>query len=241
MIKFGLFKNHLIPNANNYRAVIQDLEIIDDDDLLKEMIVPGGVTATQASAVLTAWYEAIEKALKSGKGVKTKLMTIKPSVKGVFEDEDDDFDATKHFVGLNIFLRNPLRNIAKLLRAQKIKVRKPAPMIRHFIDTATQQNDKVISVGMVGELAGEFLKCDPNDEDQGVFIIKSDGSDLRIASFIYNAGTKLIFFLPNTLNVGDEVKIEVRNKLDNRIKELRTSRFFHALTVVEGANQASNP
>jgi hypothetical protein len=232
MLKFGLFKSHLTSVPNDHVAVIQKLEMVDEEDILKEIVAPGGVTATQAQAVLTAWYEAIENTLKDGKGVKTKFIEIRPAIKGVFEGSDAKFDPTKHYVVFNVLVRDYIREIAKLLKVQKVRVGERAPMIRKFVDTVSKRHDGVISNGKVGELSGKFLKCDPNDQEQGVFLIHPDGSAIHISTFIHNTGNKLIFFLPENLIVGDEVVLEVRNKLNNHVKEVRVCRYPQVLKVI---------
>lgn len=232
MIKFGLFKNYLTPGPNDYKAVVQKLDIIDEEALLKEMIVPGGVTATQASAVLTSYHGAIVNALKNGQDVRTKFVEISPSIRGVFNGSSANFDANLQYVVFNVLSRKELNKIAKELNVQKVTVKERVPKLHRFFDSASQRRDEVISTGKAGELKGRFLKCDPNDPDQGVFIIPAEGSAIRHTSFIHNTSTKLIFYISDALTVGDKVELEVRNKLDNRIKELRMSRFPHALTVL---------
>jgi hypothetical protein len=232
MLKFGLFKSPLTSGADDHRAVIQELKMNDEKDLLKEIIVPGGVTAVQAMAVLTAWNEVIEKKLRSGEGVKTKLVEIKPSVRGVFDGEDDIFNPKQHFVVLIALARKKLQEIGKELKVQKVAVRERVPIPYRFTDTTTRRHNEVISAGGVGQLEGRFLKCDTDDNEQGVFILQPDGSTLPISSFIHNTGTKLVFFIPEGLTIGDEVVLEVRNKLDNRIKELRKSRLPRSFSVV---------
>lgn len=232
MIKFGLFKNYLTPGSNDFKAIVQKLDIIDEEALLKDMIVPGGVTATQASAVLTSYHGAIEKTLKNGQGVRTKFVEIRPAIRGVFDGIFANFDASQQYVVFNVLSRKELNKIAKELNVQKVTVKERVPQLHHFFDSASQRRDEVISTGMVGELKGRFLKCDLNDPNQGVFIIPGEGSAIRNTSFIHNTSTKLIFYISDALKVGDKVELEVRNKLDNRIKELRMSRFPHALTVL---------
>lgn len=232
MIKFGLFKHHISSKPGEYKAVIQNLELCDEDDLLEEMIVPGGVTATQASAVLTAYEGAIVKILKSGRGVKTRLFEIKPSVRGIFAGIDAMFDPNHHFVTFTISAREFLRNMAKGLNVQKVTVGERVPRLHRFIDTASQLRNEVLSSGKVGELVGDLLKCDPEDMEQGVFIGQGDGNEIRCANFIHNTSSRLIFFLPDTLESGDEVGLEVRNKLNGRVKAVRVGRFAKSLKVI---------
>ena len=232
MIEIGLYENQLTPEPDDYMAVVQNQEIVGEEEILKEMIVPGGVTVTQAAAVFAARKQAIAKLLRSGKGVHTDYCEIKASVRGVFTSEDDNFSPDRHMVVYRTNPRKDLREIAKEQKVKKVLVTARVPMAIRFIDAATQRRNEVISVGKVGELKGIYLKCDPDDDQQGVFLIKSDGTEVRCAGFINNTSSRLIFFVPDTLTVGEEVEIEVRNKLNNKIKTLRSGRFMHTLSVV---------
>lgn len=232
MFEFGLFKNHLTPDPDDYSAKVQNLKVADEEAILKEMVVPGGVTETQAAAVFTARRVAIKKLLANGMGVQTDYCEIKPAVRGVFINDDDVFDRKRHAVVFNATGREGLQEIAREMKPMKVKVSARMPLPERFVDTATQRRDEVISNGKVGEIKGSYLKCDETDNDQGVFIIKPDGSELRCADFIHNAPSKLLFYIPNTLTVGEEVVLEVRNKLNNEIKAVRSGRLSKTLSVV---------
>lgn len=232
MLKYGLFKHHLSSNPDEYKAVIQKLEMLKEEDILKEMIVPGGVTATQAAAVLTAWEGAIEKILKSGRGVKTRLFEIKPTIRGIFKGIDAMFDPNQNFISFNISPRGFLRKMAKGIKVKKIMVHTRIPKLYRFVDSASQIHNKVLTAGKVGEIEGEFLKCDPEDEEQGLFILQGDGNEIRCANFIHNTHNKLMVFLPDAQELGDIVELEVRNKLNNRLKAVRKGRFSRSLKVI---------
>lgn len=232
MFEFGLFKNYLTPDPEDYSAKVQNLKVADEEVILKEMVVPGGVTETQAAAVFTARRVAIKKLLAGGMGVQTDYCDIKPGVRGVFINDDDVFDRKRHTVVFNATEREGLQEIAKDMKPIKVKVSERTPSPERYVDTATQRRDEVITNGKVGEIKGSNLKCDETDTDQGVFIIMRDGSELRCADFIHNAPSRLLFYIPDTLTVSDEIVLEVRNKLNNTIQELRSGRFSKTLSVV---------
>jgi hypothetical protein len=232
MIEYGLYENHLTPNPGDYWAQVQNLEVIDQKAILNEMVVPGGVTKAQAAAVLTAEQTAVKKILLSGKGVMTNFCEIRPGIRGVFINKDDVFDPKRHTVVLNARLRKDFRDLARDIKVKKVAVSERVPVPQRFVDTATQQRDEVISNGMVGELKGSYLKFDPADSEQGVFVIKADGSALRCDNYIHNTASKLLFYVPGTLTVGEEVELEVRNKVNNTVKNLRSGSLATTLTVV---------
>lgn len=232
MLEFGLYENHLTPDPDDHSAQVQNLDVADEDAVLDEMVVPGGVTKAQAAAVLTAEQTAIRKILLSGRGVTTSFCEIKPVIRGVFTSEDDSFDPKRHAVVFNATLRKEFKELARDIKVKKVPVSERMPVPQRFVDTATQRRDEVISNGMVGELKGSFLKCDPADNKQGVFVIKADGSEIRCDNYIHNTASKLLFYVPNTLTVGEEVELEVRSKLGNTVNEVRIGALATTLSVV---------
>lgn len=232
MFEYGLYKNHLTPDPDDYAAKVQNLKVADEEAILKEMVVPGGVTETQATAVFTARRAAIKKLLAAGMGVRTDFVDIKPAVRGIFINYDDVFDDSRHIVVFNAISREELLEIARDMKPTKVRVSKRVPLPERFVDTATQRRDEVISTGKVGEIKGSYLKCDETDNDQGVFIIKPDGSELRCASFIHNTASRLLFYIPEGLTAGENINLEVRNKLNNEIKAVRSGYLAKPLNVL---------
>ncbi len=232
MFEFGLFKNHLTPDPDDYMAKMQNVRVATSEDILKEMNVPGGVTKAQAAVVITARKVAIMKLLSRGYAIRTELVEINPAVRGVFIDVDDNFDPKRHTIVLNTEAREDLKIKARELEVKKVKVIGRIPMPERFIDTATQRRNEVISRGKVGELKGSNLKVDPEDTDQGVFIIKADGTEVRCDNFMHNSLVKLQFYVPDDLPAGEEVTLEVRTDYNLSSKELRTGRFQQTLSVI---------
>ena len=232
MLEFGLYENHLTPDPDDYWARVQNLIMVGQGEVLNEMVVPGGVTRTQAAAVLTAEQTAVKKILLSGRGVVTNFCEIRPGIRGVFVNEDDVFDSNRHSVVLSANIRKEYKGIAKDIKVKKVEVSERLPLPQRFVDTATKRHDEMISNGMVGELKGSYLKCDPTDPSQGVFIIKADGSELRCDNYLHNTAAKLLFYVPNSLTAGEEVELEVRNTLNNSVNELRSGRLANTLTIV---------
>jgi len=231
MLKYGLFKNHLTIDPDDYVAIPQDVESKTEEDILKEMVVPGGVTTTQAQAVFTARREAISKFLEQGYAVQTDYSELKPGIKGVFNSDEESFTNGKHTVAISSSSRKVLKNIANSIKVEKVSVIERSPIIMKFIDTSTQRENEIITPGMVGELKGGYLKCDTADETQGVFIILPDNTALRCTNYLHNTASKLMFYIPNTLSANDEINIEVRNKLGGSTKANRIGKFAIDLTV----------
>ncbi len=231
MLKYGLFKNHLTPDPDDYVAIPQDVQSKTEEDILLEMVVPGGVTTTQAQAVFTARREAIAKLLKQGFAVQTDYSELKPGIKGVFNSDEESFTAGKHSVAITSSSRKVLKEIANDIKVEKVGVVERSPIVMKYTDTATQRENEIITPGMVGELKGGFLKCDITDETQGVFIILPDNTEVRCTNYLHNTASKLMFYIPNTLTANDEVSIEVRNNLAGSTKENRVGKFAANLTV----------
>lgn len=232
MFEYGLFENPLTPNPNDYLARILNLEVANEETILNMMVVPGGVSKTQVTAVLTARKMAVEEILLSGKAVMTDFCEIKPGIRGIFISNEDVFDPRRHTLVLYAVLRKKYRDLAKAIKTKKVSVSERLPMPLRFLDTATQRRDEVISNGMVGEIKGKYLKFDPADPNQGVFIKKANNTEVRCENYIHNTDSKLLFYVPDTLTVGEDLKLEVRNKLNDSVNEERSGLLAKTLSVV---------
>ncbi|MDR8392506.1 DUF4469 domain-containing protein [Aliifodinibius sp. S!AR15-10] len=76
---------------------------------------------------------------------------------------------------------------------------------------------------------GELLKIDPEDPDQGLFLVASDGAETKVEEFVENSPSKLGFRVPEGLASG-EYTMEVRAKLHNT-NELRVGTLKAPLAV----------
>ena len=65
-------------------------------------------------------------------------------------------------------------------------------------------------------LTGHRLKHDPEDENQGVFFIATDGTETKVTVIGQNTASKLVFDIPAGLTSGD-YQLVVRNELEGAL------------------------
>lgn len=230
-IKYSLFRNHLTADPNDYMAVVQDQTTRTIDDLIKIMLRRGStVTEADIRAVLQNYKEAIAEVLENGDSVITDLFRITPSIPGVFTDQTDRFDPSRHYVSLNMNRGSIISEIARNLTVEKVEAVKPRPSLQVFKDVETDTTNEAITPGGPGELIGNRMKVsDSEDEQQGIFLIAGDGSETKAETIIRNKPANLIFIIPEELESG-EYELEVRTTQKNG-EALRSGRLDTILVV----------
>jgi hypothetical protein len=54
----------------------------------------------------------------------------------------------------------------------------------------------------------------------------------ELCLLVINTISKLLFYVPDNLTVGEELELEVRNKLNDSVNDIRSGRLIKTLTVV---------
>lgn len=217
-IKYALYPNHLTDDPEDHLAIVQDQNSRSIEDIIDIMINRGStVTKADALSVIEEYEAAIAEVLNNGDSVITPLMKVSASIQGVFEDEFDAFDPSRHYVRLNVHPGERISEIAGNATVERIQASRPEPHPQVFKDVITDTTNESITSGGVGELRGSRLKVDPSDTDQGVFIIASDGAETRADTYIRNKPANLIFMIPDSLTSGD-YELEVRATINDSDK-----------------------
>ncbi|MDR8392620.1 DUF4469 domain-containing protein [Aliifodinibius sp. S!AR15-10] len=105
----------------------------------------------------------------------------------------------------------------------------PEPKLQRYYNNGSDTNNETLTPGYTGRLVGELLKIDPEDPDQGLFLVASDGAETEVEEFVENSPSELGFRVPDGLASG-EYAMEVRAKLHNT-NDLRTGTLNASLTV----------
>lgn len=223
-IKYALYPNHLTDDPDDHLAIVQDQNSRSIEDIIDIMINRGStVTKADALSVIESYEAAIGEVLSNGDSVNTPLMHISASIQGVFEDEFDPFDSSRHYVRLNVNPGERISEIAGNASVERIEARRPEPLPQVFKDVSTDTTNESLTPGAVGELRGSRLKVDSTESDQGVFLIAADGTETRADTYIRNKPANLIFMIPDTLASGDyevEVRAPVNDSSDIRTGQL---------------------
>ncbi|MDR8393022.1 DUF4469 domain-containing protein [Aliifodinibius sp. S!AR15-10] len=226
-ISFSLQENHLTDNPNDYVARVQDQANRDIEYIVEQMTSRGStVTPAEAMSVLEEFELAVAKVLQQGDSITTPLFRINASITGVFDDPEDDFDPERHEVKLNVNPGQRISSIAEEVPVEKIAADRREPVLRRYHDGGSGTTNETLSPTHTGRLVGELLKIDPEDQEQGVFLIGPDEAETRVVEYVHNKPSKLGFRVPE----GGEYTMEVRAKLHNT-NELRVGTLNAPLIV----------
>lgn len=230
-IKYALYPNHLTDNPDDHMAIVVDQTSRSMEYLIDIMIGRGStVTKADALSVIEEYEAAIVQALKNGDSINTPLFRINASIPGVFFDRDDRYDPSRHEIRLNLNPGSRLREAIELLSVEKVEPTPPRPVLQVFRDIGSDTINELITPGSVGEISGRRLKMEPEDSDQGVFLIAADGTETRVETVIRNKLSNVIFTIPDRLT-GDEYEVELRTKMVNNSNGLRTGRLDTVLAT----------
>lgn len=212
-INYAIFPNNLTEDPEDYVAIPQNVKTINQDELFKEMTVPGGVTETQALAVLHAQRKAIMKKLAQGFSVQTHLNNYRVSISGSFYGKDAIFNPSFNQVNVRVTPRKELKEITENVNLSKVPSDRPMPVIRNIIDTVDHAQNMTLTIGKVGEITGSLLKFDPKDQYQGLYIVDSTGTEHRCTQLVRNKPSSVMFYVPEMPE--GEAKLTIRAALNN--------------------------
>jgi len=232
-IHYALFENNVTSDPDDYAAVVQPIDSVDLDALVRRMLDRGSTT-TRADilAVMEDAIGACESLLLDGMRVNFGgLVELFPRVRGVFTGVTDAFDPARHSVdvGANpgIRVRNTVRDQAGVAKDEAIK---PAPNPLEYRDVGSDTTNDQVTPGNIGQLSGSRLKYDPAQADEGVFFLPTaGGADTKVSTMQKNKPGQLVFLVPALLVPGTYY-LEVRARM-RALAELRSGRLDAVLTV----------
>ncbi|MDR8391644.1 DUF4469 domain-containing protein [Aliifodinibius sp. S!AR15-10] len=229
-ISYSLYENHLTENSNDYLARVRDQASHNIEEIVDIMATKGStVTRADTLSVLEEFEAAIAQILLRGGSINTPLFRINGSISGIFTGPSDSFDPKRHEVKLNVNPGMRVKRIAERISVEKVSPESPKPKLLRYQDNGSDTTNETLSPGRTGLLVGELLKLDPEDPDQGLFLVASDGAETKIEEFVENRPSKLGFLVPEGLASG-EYTMEVRATVYDS-KEIRTGTLDATLTI----------
>ena len=186
-------------DPTGFRAVIQNQETIGLDQLVDDIVAEGtGLTRPQALAYNEKLFQLIEQYVTAGYRVSLPIVTFKPSIKGVFNGQDDSFDSSRHRVAIHTSPGKRIRKTEKDIIPEKKKKKMPVPEPMVFTDIASDVKNLTATPGNIATLQGYNLKFDPADKETGVFFIPEDrpGSRIRAEQYSSIKPSALHFLVP---------------------------------------------
>jgi hypothetical protein len=220
-IKYYLQPNPITPDPNDQSARVLPNASLSLNDIISKMMKRGTtVTEADARAVLNLFFEVVCDELVEGNFVNLPLANIRVGISGVFTSVTDDFDASRHAIRATLSPGLLLNEKMRAARPEKILQPMPSPVILEFLNLNTNTVNSVLTPGGIGQIIGEELKFNPDNLQDGVFFIKSDGSETKATVFATRTLGKLVFNIPTALTAGNYT-LEVRRAYtkDNVIRK----------------------
>jgi hypothetical protein len=205
MLKYVLVENPMTTGQRSYIAHVSSPEIKTLEDVVNHIISEGtGLTRPQALAYFEKLTQSFLFFVSQGHHVITPLLKVRPTISGLFEDELDTFDASRHKVGIHSASGSRLRDLATNIKLEKVDIATLAPVPAIFTDTHSEEHNFLVTSGGIGMLRGKLLKFDPKDIQQGIFFIPVDdpGTEIRVSDYSRLKPAEVHFHIP-VLESGD--------------------------------------
>lgn len=231
MLNYALYPNELtVDDPTDQVARPVDITTRDLDALVTKVTGPGSILKpTEVKAVIDAYWEAITSYIREGEAYSDNYLSTRFDISGVFQNEDDRFDASRHTLIVGAKLKPGVSQVVGEVSLKKVDARKNQPVIDSVYDWGSDSRDSQLTPGDVLEVTGQLLKVQDNLDEEGVFFInQGDGTEV-IADRLRTNEPKTITLRIPALPAGS-YRLEVRNtRYDG--KTLRVGIFGPTLTV----------
>lgn len=209
-IKYSLIPNYLTDNPGDHRAIVEDQVRRTVEDAVREIMKRGTtLDELEVRGVIDKYHEVLLEFLAQGDRVATPIFETNVSMSGVFEDDEDRFDPSRHYLRHNFNPGPAVGATVAGLSAEKVRATSARPLLDHFTDIASNTEDDTLTPGKPAEIRGSRLKVDTGDPEQGIFFVGTDEAEYRVETIMHNMPSKLIFMVPGALPSGS-YDVEVR-------------------------------
>lgn len=231
-ISYVLIDNKLTPDPNDLRAQVQIAGTATIEDLANDVVRPGStVTKAEFLAMYEEFKTAALRRVLRGENVVTDLFILRPGLAGVWRDGNDTFDPTRHRGQINLSAGTFLRRAEPEMKFTLVRAGRALsePFPETLEDFTSDKTDDTLTKGGIARLSGSSLKHDPADPTQGVFLVRSNGTTIRVDTYKTNKPSEQLFVVPAALTAGT-YRLEVRSK-NQGSSVLRTAALAATLTV----------
>ena len=231
MLKYALYRNPLTQGENDYTAIPQSLPSKRIEDIIQQITKPGSILKqTECVAVIHDFFTAITENLKEGHGFASQYIRINPSITGVFDGLDDQYDQQRHKIQVSVNAAKEFKNAIEGVQLEKVAASARIPDIKSVFDLKSQEMNSTISPGHMVELQGSRLKLDLSQTDEGIYLVNTaDSSEIKVQQIHTNLPSKLFGMLPDGIPPGSYT-IEVRARMEGN-KNLAVGILKDKLTV----------
>ncbi|TAJ12983.1 hypothetical protein DMA11_10830 [Marinilabiliaceae bacterium JC017] len=201
-IKYSLFLNKLRnqKKKNTYIAKIKSTGNLDMAGLIAQMERHGGVGKGHTKMYVNLFFSEIIHALTEGYTVSTPLFTIKPVIKGVFDDFNDYFIKGKQELVFSISPGPVLKELPEDMRLQKQYPRNSKPRIYHVAEPGTKKIKTSLKPGELVVVCGERFYFPDELGDCGIYFM-AGREKIKATQFMSLSKKEVLVMVPPNLQV----------------------------------------
>ena len=192
-----LYDNPLTPKAGDYSGRVASTGSVQNTSIGTRIAAKRTEyrPETIANILDLSDQEKIE-ALAAGQTVNSKLGTLVLQVEGSFDGEQAPFDKTKHRLTVSFSMSKQLREALDRLQ---ISTRSASSglIINNVKDAESQELNGLITSGGSLIISGVNIKVAGDDEQNGVFLIPSEGEPIRARALVHNNPSQVTVLLPS--------------------------------------------
>lgn len=167
------------------------------------------VTSTDIKAVLDRLENVVAEQMAQGRSVNLGFVTLRPMIKGSFLTPDESFQKDKHRI---LVRANPSSKLVSYVNHEgstaRINPQSISPVLNSWSNLSVEGMLNPMP-GQLLEARGNRLRFDKADLAQGLFILRGDGSVVRVNEYSRISGNRLGFKLPEALEPGESIRLKV--------------------------------
>jgi hypothetical protein len=211
MIKYFLQPNPVTPDPNDQSARVKLNATLSLEDIVKLATKRGtSLTETDLTGAANLLFEVITDEVANGNSVTLSLVNVRPGIKGVFASATDSFDSGRHIKRATLSEGLLLSSKMKTAKVEKITAEMPSPVLVEYMDINTGTANSLLTPGGIGNITGEELKYNPENEAEGIWFVPAGGGDaVKVTVVATRTEGRLMFSIPSGLQSGSYT-LEVR-------------------------------
>ena len=213
-------------------------QTLSHDDIIGYIMErhPGMSEGAIRSSLIT-YFTQLEEEILRGNKIVTPVAVFGATVQGEFDDSSDYFEPSKHRVGLAVSASKSFRKrVCSKITPTIVKQSLIGPYVAKYLDLADNTENQ-LPLGGAAEIRGEYLKTDPDDPEQGVFLKACHSDVSHRLEITENRPSLLRFKVPSDLPRG-EYQLEVKNRPN---KAIRIDILRHTLITSIAGKPTSHP
>ena len=231
MLDFALYSNEFTPDdPDDQLARPVNVVTRDREELVASATRKGSILKpTEVRAVIDSYWEGIADIVRAGEVYSDQFISTRFDISGVFRDQDDRFDPSRHTLTVTVKVKEAVTSAAAEVALRKVDARTTQPVIKSVYDWGSDTHNATLTPEATLEVQGEQLRMYGNLEEEGVFFVnQANDSEVKAERVRTNEPKTLTLMVPK-LRAG-RYRLEVRNTRHDG-KTLRIGVFTPVLTV----------